>query len=227
VLNVGSVSVTQTPLPGPDIVLLGLTAFLVVNAKSLWSLAKYFQVMAHEGMHAITGTILGIRVRGVKLRQNGDGETQFRVPAVGGRGVVTGFVGYLGPSAFGLAAAGLISLGYIIAALWVTVIFLVILLLKVLRFRSFGWVSVPVTIALFVVLIRYTSVSVQVVIAYCMTWVLLLSGVRMAMQHGTNAGDAIILKGQTHLPRWLWALLWVMGTLGAVYVGGRLLVLRG
>jgi len=66
------------------------------------------------------------------------------------------------------------------------VIFLVILLLKVLRFRSFGWVSVPVTIALFVVLIRYTSVSVQVVIAYCMTWVLLLSGVRMAMQHGTT-----------------------------------------
>jgi len=212
------------PLPGPDVVLLGLAAFLVVYAKSLWSLAMHFHVMAHEGMHAITATILGIRVRGVKLKRNGDGETQYRVPAVGGRGVVAGFVGYLGPSAFGLAAAGLISLGYIIAALWVAVIFLVILLLKLLR--SFGCVSVPLTIALFVVLFRYTSVSVQVVMAYCMTWVLLLSGVRMAMQHGTNAGDAIILKAQTHLPRWLWALLWVMGTLGAVYVGGRLLVLR-
>ena len=108
--------------------------------------------------------------------------------------------------------------------------FLVVLLLKLLssfgRIRSFGCVSVPVTMALFFVLIHYASVSLQVVMAYGMTWVLLLSGFRMAVQHGNKAGDALILKGQTHLPRWLWALLWVAGTFGAVYIGWRLLVVR-
>jgi hypothetical protein len=217
------VSITQTPLPGPDATLLGLAAFVVVNAKSLWSLAKHFHVMAHEGMHATTGTILGIWVRGIILKRNGEGETHYRVPAVGGRGVVTGLAGYLGPSAFGLVAAGLIRLGYIIAVLWVAVAFLVVLLLKLLR--SFGYISVPVAIALFFLLIAYTSDDVKVVVAYCVTWVLLLSGARMALQHGVNAGDAIILTRQTHLPRPLWALLWVTGTLGAVYVGWRLLIL--
>ena len=215
---------TQTPLPGPDAALVGLAAFMVVYAKGLWSLAKHFHVMAHEGMHALTASFVGIRVRGVKLKRNGDGETHYRVPAVGGGGVLTGFVGYLGPSAFGLAAAGLISLGYIVAVLWVAVIFLVFLLLKLLR--SFGCISVPVVIALFVILNIYASVSLQIVMAYGMTWVLLLSGVSMAAKHWTGAGDALILKRQTHLPRWLWALLWLAGTLGAVYLGFRLLVTR-
>jgi len=215
---------TQTPLPGPDAALVGLAAFVVVNAKSLWSLAKHVDVMAHEGMHAITGSILGLPVRNVELKRNGDGQTNFRDAIAGGSGVFTGFVGYLGPSAFGLAAAGLIRLGYIIAILWLAVLFLVILLLKVLRFRSFGWVSVPIAIALLLVLTHYAPVSLQVIMAYGMTWLLLLSGVRKATNRGTNAVDALILKRMTHIPRWLWALLWVSGTFGAVYIGWRLLV---
>jgi hypothetical protein len=39
--------------------------------------------------------------------------------------------------------------------------------------------------------------------AYLITWVLLLSGFSMAVNHWTSAGDALILKNQTHLPRWL------------------------
>jgi hypothetical protein len=226
---IGGVGITQTPLPGHDAAAIGIAAFVVVYAKSLWSLAKHFEVMAHEGMHAITGTILGIRVRSIELKRTGDGGTTYRVPAVGGRGVLTGFVGYLGPSTFGLAAAGLISLGFIVAVLWLAVVFLVVLLLTLLRsfryVRSFGCVSVPVTLALFFVLIHYASVSLQVVLAYGMTWVLLLSGFRMAVEHWTGAGDAGNLKRRTHLPRWLWAVLWVTGTLGAVYLGWRLLVL--
>lgn len=217
-------SITQTQLPGPDAALLGVAAFVVVNAKSIWSLAKHFHVMAHEGMHATTGTILGFPVKGIMLKRNGDGRTEFRVPVVGGAGFVTGLVGYWGPSAFGLAAAGLIRLGFIIGVLWVAVAFLLILLRKL--FRSFGHISVPVTMALFLVLTIYTATAVQVVMAYCVTWVLLLSGVRTAMEHGAKAVDAGILTQQTRLPRSLWALLWVMGSFGATYFGWRLLVLR-
>jgi hypothetical protein len=69
---------------------------VVVGVKSLWSLAKHLDVMAHEGMHAITGSILGLRVRNVELKRNGDGQTNFRNAIVGGSGVFTGFVGYIG-----------------------------------------------------------------------------------------------------------------------------------
>ncbi len=227
---IGGVGITQTPLPGHDAAAIGIAAFVVVYAKSLWSIAKHFEVMAHEGMHAITGSVLGFRVRSIELKRTGDGETTYRVPAVGGRGVLTGFVGYLGPSIFGLAAAGLISLGFIVAVLWLAVAFLVVLLLALLRsfryVRTFGCVSVPVTMALFFVLIHYAAVSLQVVLAYGMTWVLLLSGFRMAVEHWTGASDAVNLKLRTHLPRWLWAVLWVAGTFGAVYLGWRLLVVR-
>jgi hypothetical protein len=109
--------------------------------------------------------------------------------------------------------------------LWLGVLFLVVLLWKVLHFRSFGWVSVPIAIALLLALTHYAPVSLQVVMAYGMTWLLLLSGVREATKHGANAGDALILKRMTHIPRWLWALLWVAGTFGAVYIGWRLLVM--
>lgn len=221
-------SITQTPLPGSQAGLIGFAAFLVVNAQSLWSLAKHFPVMAHEGMHAITGSMLGFRVRSIELMRNGDGRTAYRNELAGGGAVFTGFVGYLGPSVFGLAAAGLINLGFIIAVLWLAALFLVVLLLKLLsslgRTRSFGCVSVPVTMALLFVLFHYASVSLQIAMAYGLTWVLLLSGPRIAMQHGIKASDADFLKGKTHLPRWLWALLWVAGTFGAVYLGWRLLV---
>jgi hypothetical protein len=87
---IGGVGITQTPLPGHDAAAIGMAAFVVVYAKSLWSLAKHFEVMAHEGMHAITGTILGIRVRSIELKRTGDGGTTYRVPAVGGRGCSPG-----------------------------------------------------------------------------------------------------------------------------------------
>jgi hypothetical protein len=48
----------------------------------------------------------------------------------------------------------------------------------------------------------------------------------MALQHGANAVDASVLRGLTHLPRVLWALLWLAGTLGAAFIGVRLLVVQ-
>ncbi|MGH3257190.1 MAG: M50 family metallopeptidase, partial [Streptosporangiaceae bacterium] len=70
-------SLTQAQLPGPDAAVLGVAAFVVVNAQSLWSVAKHFHVMAHEGMHATTGSLVGIPIRGIILKRNGEGETQF------------------------------------------------------------------------------------------------------------------------------------------------------
>lgn len=219
------VNTTQTPLPGTDAALIGLAALIVVIAAILRRLAEYFNVMAHEGMHAMTASILGFRVLGITMNSRAEGLTSYPPTAVGPRRVVTSFVGYLGPSAFGLAAAKLITLGHIVAVLWIAVIFLVILLLK-LTPPSFGFLSVPVAISLLYILTRYASVGLQVAMAYGLTWLLLLSGVRVAVDHGANAGDAANLRHRTGLPRLLWALLWMAGTSWAVYIGVRLLVLR-
>lgn len=219
------VSTTQTPLPGPEAALIGLAALVVVITQILWLFGGHLNAMAHEGAHAMIGSILGFPVQGVELNYTIAGGTNYRKPIVGLRGVVTAFVGYLGPSIFGLGAAKLITLGHIIAVLWLAVILLVLLLLN-LGPPSFGCVSVPIGIALLYILTRYASVGLEVVMAYGMTWLLLLSGVRMALQHGANAVDASVLRGLTHLPRVLWALLWLAGTLGAVFIGLRLLVMQ-
>ena len=104
-------------------------------------------------------------------------------------------------------------------------IFLAVLVPKLVRL-SFGWISVPIAIALLLVLTHYGSVTLQVVMAYGMTWLLLLAGVRTAATHWTGVQDAISLKMLTHLPRWFWAVLWVGGTLSALCLGWRLLVAR-
>lgn len=62
--------------------------------------------------------------------------------------------------------------------------------------------------------------------AYGVTWLFPLSGVRVAVQDGASAGDAATLRTITHLPRLLWALLWLAGTLEAVLIGGRILLSR-
>jgi hypothetical protein len=59
-----------------------------------------------------------------------------------------------------------------------------------------------------------------------MTWLLLLSGVRVAVAHGAGAGDAVNLRSATGVPRVIWALLWLAGTFLAVVIGGKWLVLR-
>lgn len=214
----------QPPLPGTEAALVGLLALVIVMLQMLRLFAEHLNVMAHEGAHAMTGSILGFPVRGITLEPDATGGTMFRTATTGARGVVTGFVGYLGPSAFGLAAAKLIAVGHSIAVLWLTVVLLVLLLVK-LTPPSFGYVTVPAVIVLLYLLLRYGPAGLDVVTAYGITWLLLLSGVRVAIQDGANAVDARHLASVTHLPRLIWVLLWLAGTTGAVYIGVRLLVM--
>jgi hypothetical protein len=84
-------------------------------------------------------------------------------------------------------------------------------------------VSVPAVIALLVYVMRHAHNGLEEVIVYGMTWLLLISGVRVAVAHGAGAGN---LSRTTHIPSQIWALLWLGGTLLAVVVGGKWLVLR-
>jgi hypothetical protein len=214
---------TEVPLPGPVAVLIGLAALAVVTTPTLLRLADHFDTMAHEGAHAVVASTMGFTVLGVTIDTDGSGATSY-LGRDGLRGLLTGFAGYLGPSAFGLCAAKLVETGRVVTVLWVATILLVLLLFLVRK--SFGIVSVPLAIALLALFMRYTHEGFQEVVVYAMTWLLLLSGARTAMVHGADAGDAEILADITHLPRRLWSVLWIAGTLLAIVVGGKWLVLR-
>jgi hypothetical protein len=216
---------TQAPLPGGEAALVGLAALAVVTIPFLWPLAEQFNVMAHEGAHAVVGSVMGFGIKSVKLDVESQGETDYRrAPDTGPRRTLTRFVGYLGPSGFGLCAAKLIETGHVVTVLWIAIMLLV-LLLFVIR-KSFAIVSVPAAIALLAFVMRHAHDELEEVIVYGMTWLLLLSGVRVVVADGAGAGDAGNLSRTTYIPSQIWALLWLAGTLMAVAVGGKWLVLR-
>jgi hypothetical protein len=209
------------PLSGGESIVIGLVVAAVVMIPLLWAPVEHFSTMSHEGAHALLAVFLGLTVTGVVVDRHAGGKTS--VVGEGLRVVLVMLTGYLGPSLFGLGAAKLISLGDPVTVLWLVITLLVMLLF--LLGRSFGMFSVPIAIALFYLILRYTHAGTEVVAAYVVAWLLLLSGVRHAIGDGIRAGDAHALRKQTHLPRLLWAALWLAGTGAALLIGGKLLVL--
>jgi hypothetical protein len=207
--------VTQTPLSGTETVLIGLVVLVVVVLSATWELLQHFPVMAHEGMHGIVTSLSGGRVVGIELKENGDGATTFS----SGSPLLVWLAGYPGPSAFGLGAARLIQFGHIIVVLWLTM-FLLGLLLLMLK-PSFGYVTVPLAGFLIFLVLKHMSKPAEILAAYGITWLLLLSAVRMVVVHGVNASDAGKLSDKTNIPRLIWSALWLAGTLAAVVIGAR------
>jgi hypothetical protein len=208
---------TQVPLSGTETVLIGLVVFIVVIPSVTWELIQHFQVMAHEGTHWVVGS-LSRTVHWVELKPTAEGATLV-LPNSGTGFIVAAFAGYLGPSAVGLGAARFIQFGHIIAVLWVLMLLLGLLLIKLKP--SFGYLTVPVAGIVIFVLLKHMPRTAEILAAYAITWFLLLSGVRIVVQRGIQAGDAGLLKDQTSIPRLVWFALWLAGTLAAVVIGAR------
>ena len=208
---------TQTPLSGTETVVIGLVVCIVVIPSATWGLVQHFQVMAHEGMHGVVGS-LSRTVEWIELLPTAEGGTLI-LPASGSGFLVAAFVGYLGPSAFGLGAARFIQFGHIVAVLWVTMLLLALLLITLKP--SFGMVTVPLAGFLIFLVLKHMSLTGQILAAYAITWFLLLSGVRIVLQRGIAAGDAGILRDHTSIPRLVWFALWLAGTVAAVVIGAR------
>jgi Peptidase M50B-like len=220
------VSVTQAPLPGLAAAAVGLAALAVVVIDAGWQIMRHGTVMAHEGAHAVADSLLGRQVDYIKLNFDAQKSGETYPKNEGGclARVVVAFVGYIGPSSFGLGAAKLIQHGYIAAVLWVT-LFLLGILLLLLRW-SFGLLTILLAGGLVYIIGRYTPASAQIVTAYAIAWLLLLSGVRGILVRGIGSGDGEKLSELTLIPRVIWYLLWLAATLAAVAVGGSWLVIR-
>lgn len=207
-------------LPAADSLVIGVVMLIAVLPPPFWVLVRGIQLMAHEGAHAIIGSTQGGRVAKVELKANGDGLT-----------VVTGgpaqslslvLAGYFGPSAFGLVAAALVVRGLAVLVLWIAIVLLVILVFSVRN--TFGVVLVIGTGYLLLSVARSRLAGAETVTAYGLAWLLLLSGVRNVLGRNIGAGDAWILRDLTHLPRALWFLVWLAGTMAALVYGWGMLV---
>ena len=216
-------SATQVPLSGMAAALIGLAAFGAVVLDISWRILRYGTVMAHEGGHAVMSAMTLHKVDGIRLNPDATGETAYASAGWLGN-ILVGFAGYLGPSLFGLAAAKLIELGHIEVVLWLA-LFLLALLLVAVR-TAWGVFSIVVAGGLVFLFVRYTPASVQIVAAYAISWLLLLTGVRGIWQRGARAADAATLSGLTFIPAFIWFLFWLAGTVMAVAVGGKWLILR-
>jgi hypothetical protein len=216
-------SITQSPLSGGEAVLIGLVVLALVAFETTWSVVRHIDTMAHEGAHAIISSLSGRGVQSIKIKPNADGVTTPARPGGTSSTLAIGVVGYVGPSAFGLGAAKLIHSGHILSMFWVALVLLAILLIAA-RW-SFAFVTVPLAGVLAFLVVKYAPMHTQVIAAYATAWLLLLSGVRTIIEHGLNAGDAGILRSATGIPKLLWSLLWLAGSLAAVAVGGKMLVM--
>ena len=217
-------STTQAPLSGLAAAVTGLVVFGVVVTDVGWQVARHGVVMAHEGAHALANSLLGRQVDYIKLNFSATDSGETNAKNAGGwlARVIAAFVGYIGPSSFGLGAAKLIEAGYAVTVLWLTLFLLGMLLLR----RSFGMLTVTLAGGLVYIVVRSTPPLAQVVAAYTISWFLLLSGVRGILVRGVASGDGGKLRDLTRVPRLVWFLVWLAGTLLAVGIGGKWLIMR-
>jgi len=217
---VDQIGQTQAPLPTSIVVLLGLAVFAVIMLPT-WLLLRHATTMAHEGAHALVSWVFGGKIKSVTLQPDGSGLTKASIASNAGD-LLSSLAGYIGPSVFGLAAAKLISIGHIVAVLWLTLLLLVALLITVRNF--FALCVVLVTGLLLYLCARQASVGAQTVLAYVITWFLLLSGLRVVLRYNGQEGDARDMAKSTHLPSWLWVGVWQLGAAVALVAGARLLL---
>jgi hypothetical protein len=215
------ITAVQARLPASVVVLIGLAAATVVLLPPLWVASKYLYTMAHEGGHAFMGSLVGLRITDVTMESNGNGLTN----AIGQRGlgvVLFQFFGYLAPGALGVGTAKLIQVGHIVAVLWLLLLALAVLLLSARGVVA--WTCIIGAGFLLYGIARYSTLGTKVFTAYVLTWFLLISGVVVVLRQWRNEGDRALLKTSTGLPKWFWPPLWLIGSIAALFIGGRLLV---
>lgn len=211
----------QQHLPGAVAVLVGLLALGAAALPGVWQLTMHVNTIAHEGAHATMASAVGQKVVSVTLHKDGTGLTTARGGGPAAT-VVVGLAGYLGPSAFGLAAAKLIQIGHSIAVLWLAILLLACLL--VVTRSIFGVLTVLASVAALYLIAANAPVGAQVATAYAVAWFLLVSGLRVIAEHGAKAGDAGTLRALTRVPRGFWSVIWLIGSMIALGLGAALLV---
>jgi len=221
VTSLDRIGQVQPHLAGLAAIVLAVLA-LGALAPSIWLVTQHATTIAHEAAHATLASAFGQKIDGITVNRYAEGATAHH-----GRSGFLGlnaitFIGYLGPSSFGVLAAELISIGHSVAVLWVSLVVLVGVLMSVRR--SFALVSVTVALVLVFLIAGFASVTFQVVTAYLVAWFLLVSGIQVIRAHGAGAVDALKLRSTTKIPAGFWSSVWLVCSVIALVFGAILLV---
>ncbi len=220
--------------PAPDlglVLLTALLAFAATSAPGTWRHTRHLVTIAHEGAHGVAALASGRRLAGIRLHSDTSGLTVSVGRDRGFGMVLTSAAGYVGPALVGLLAAALLAHGHAVGVLWALLVLLALLLLQIRNF--FGLWAVLLAGTGLVVVTRWTPVEVQLVIAYVVTWFLLLGAPRAVVElqrerrrrgGRERTSDAAALARLTRLPAVLWVGFFLVVTVGCLLLGGRLLL---
>jgi Peptidase M50B-like len=213
----------QGHLTGPVSVLLAIVAVGATTIDEVWLIVRYLTTLAHEGAHATLASAIGNKIDSIEFKRRdaaGATLTSGKAGALGKFSVA--FIGYLGPSAFGIGAAELIRIGHIVAVLWVSVLGLIAILVSLRKFFSF--VVVIVALLLLFLVTGFAAVGVQVLTAYAIAWFLLVSSVRGIRRRRAGSADSDLLRGMTKVPHSFWYRVWLGCSVIALVFGATQLV---
>jgi hypothetical protein len=193
-----------------------------------WPLVRLLVTVCHEAGHAVIATLVGRKLRGIRVHSDTSGLTVSRGRPTGPGMVATLFAGYPTASVVGLGAAWLAGAGHAAGLLWLMVVLLALMLLKI---RNVYGALVVVGFGAAVGLASwYAQPVVLGWIATGLAWLFLLAGPRpvVELMFGHAPGsDAAQLAGLTRVPKFVWNLVWLVLTVGALLLGGSWLLLPG
>ncbi len=214
------------PVPGTTVVaVIGAVALAVVLLA--WPLVRTLVTICHEAGHALVATLVGRKLRGIRVHSDTSGLTVSRGRPTGPGMVATLFAGYPTASVVGLGAAWLAGAGHAAGLLWLLVVLLALMLLKI---RNVYGALVVVGFGAVVALASWFAQPLVLGwIATGLAWLFLLSGprpvVELLLRHSPGS-DAAQLAQLTHVPKFVWNLIWLLLTVGALLLGGSWLLLR-
>ncbi|RKT56558.1 M50 family metallopeptidase [Saccharothrix australiensis] len=204
-------------------------ALVVVASPGVWRWSRTTITIAHEGGHALVALLTGRRLEGIKLNADTSGVTVSRGRPTGLAVMLMYLAGYVTPSLLGLGAAALVTVGQVRPLLWATVVLLVGMLVMIRNL--FGVVSVVATGGVMFAVSWYATAEWQAAFALFVSWFLLLGGVRPVgelqsrrLRGRAPNSDADQLARITRVPGLLWVLLFAVVTIGALVLGGRMLL---
>ncbi len=207
----------------------GLVALVVVAHPASWSVTRHVVTIAHEGSHGVAALLSGRRLSGIRLHSDSSGVTLSSGKPRGPGMVATFAAGYVGPGLIGVGAAYLLHRQHALGVLWLVLVLLALLLLQIRNFH--GLYAVLVAGVLVFAVSWWASGTLQSLAAYAGTWFLLLAAPKTVLElHRTRRGgrapssDADQLARLTHLPALVWVGVFLLVDLGALLLGGRLIL---
>ena len=206
-------------------------ALALTSVPSLWHRTRHLATIAHEGAHGVAALLSGRRLAGIRLHSDTSGLTISKGRASGIGMVATAAAGYPGPALLGLGAALMLARGLAVGVLWALLVLLALLLLQIRNF--FGLWSVLVAGAGLFAVTWWAPAEVQLVVAYVVTWFLLLAAPRPVLElqglrrrGHARSSDADVLARLTRVPGLVWVGLFLVLTVGCLVLGGSLLLDR-